>query len=275
MTTSRGSSRRSSATQRPRDGAGCRALTAVDEGSVEPSPSALPRFLRSSRRRSPIRSRSIAAGASPTATGSRTSHGSCSISPSGRILWYWDVSTAGWLSRERAGQAGPRRAARAPHRSVSAEAAQQELAGSPAPLAALHAQAGQLLGSEAALAARIRALRGYPIVVNAWASWCAPCRSEFGLFASASARYGRQVAFLGADTDDTAGDAQAFLAQHPVSYPSYQISTPPAQLARPPGSRRPADDDLHQPRRQGRLRPHGPVRRAGNARSDITTYALG
>jgi len=32
------------------------------------------------------------------------------------------------------------------------------------------------------------------------------------------------VAFLGADVNDDTGDAQAFLAQHPVSYPSYQTS---------------------------------------------------
>jgi cytochrome c biogenesis protein CcmG/thiol:disulfide interchange protein DsbE len=141
-------------------------------------------------------------------------------SASGRFLWYYDVATAGWLSP--AALAGRVRAAFA-HASKSAPTA-AALAGSPAPLAALHRQGGSLLGPETALARRLRSLRGYPAVINAWASWCPPCRKEFPLFASASIRYGRQVAFLGADTNDTAGDAQAFLAKHSVSYPSYQAT---------------------------------------------------
>jgi protein SCO1/2 len=111
----------------------------------------------------------------------------------------------------------------------SAAQAQSALKGSPGALAAIHSQAGQLLGSGNELTARLNALRGYPVVLNVWAAWCPPCRTEFGLFASASARFGRKVAFLGADTNDSASDARAFLAQHPVSYPSYQMSS--AQLA--------------------------------------------
>ena len=97
------------------------------------------------------------------------------------------------------------------------------LVGSPAPLAQLHAQAGELLsGGLAALRARLASLRGQPIVINKWASWCVPCRSEFGAFQGASVRLGRQVAFIGVDSGDTSRAAGAsFLRSFPVGYPSY------------------------------------------------------
>lgn len=140
----------------------------------------------------------------------------------GRILAYYDAATEGPL-----GTAGIVRAVRAALRAVppvptAIGPAQAALAGSPAPLAGLHRQAGQLLGPLTALVSRLRALRGYPVVLNAWASWCGPCRSEFSLFASASVRFGREIAFLGVDTGDSPADAASFLAAHPVSYPSYQ-----------------------------------------------------
>ena len=97
------------------------------------------------------------------------------------------------------------------------------LAGSPAPLAALHAQSSALLpGGLGAVRARLAALRGYPVVVNKWASWCVPCRSEFGAFQRASVAQGRQVAFIGLDSGDSSlRDARSFLRSFPVSYPSY------------------------------------------------------
>ena len=103
-----------------------------------------------------------------------------------------------------------------------AEEARAKLAGAPAPLAAVHRPSNQLLGGGAqAFEDRLRALRGYPVVVNKWASWCPPCRAEFPHFQKLSVEYGRQIAFLGVDSRDDAGPARAFLAEFPVSFPSY------------------------------------------------------
>jgi cytochrome oxidase Cu insertion factor (SCO1/SenC/PrrC family)/thiol-disulfide isomerase/thioredoxin len=201
------------------------ALTAIDEASVEPSARALPAFLK----RLP---HALAYPVGIDGNG-RLADGYevqdepwfVLVSPSGRILWYYDVSTSGWLTRAALERQVRNALARAPQGPPTATAARAQLAGSPPALAALHAQADQLLEGERALAARIRSLRGYPIVLNAWGSWCGPCRAEFGLFATASAEYGRRVAFLGADVNDDAADARAFLTQHAVSYPSYEMSS--------------------------------------------------
>lgn len=99
---------------------------------------------------------------------------------------------------------------------------EKALAGAPAPLAALHRQANELLPGEIeAYEKRIEQLRGYPIVVNAWASWCGPCRFEFPFLQELSARYGEKVAFLGVNSEDAEDAAATFLREEPVPYPSY------------------------------------------------------
>jgi cytochrome c biogenesis protein CcmG/thiol:disulfide interchange protein DsbE len=96
------------------------------------------------------------------------------------------------------------------------------LAGSPPVLAALHDQGGALLEGASALHARLAALKGYPAVINKWASWCVPCKAELGAFQRVSAEYGRRVAFLGIDSADAnRADALAFLGSFSMSYPSY------------------------------------------------------
>jgi cytochrome c biogenesis protein CcmG, thiol:disulfide interchange protein DsbE len=100
--------------------------------------------------------------------------------------------------------------------------AKKRLAGAPAPLAALHAQSSELLGGgKDAFATRLRKLRGYPVVVNKWGSWCAPCRAEFPSLQRQSVEQGKRVAFLGVDGQDSDKNARKFLRQYPVAYPSY------------------------------------------------------
>jgi thiol-disulfide isomerase/thioredoxin len=101
-------------------------------------------------------------------------------------------------------------------------AAQAALRGSPPQLASLHNQSGDLLpGGKTAFAHRRTGLHGHPVVVNGWASWCGPCRGEFPYFQKVGVKYGRQVAFMGLDVTDNAGDAKRFLGQFPIPYPSY------------------------------------------------------
>jgi cytochrome c biogenesis protein CcmG, thiol:disulfide interchange protein DsbE len=96
------------------------------------------------------------------------------------------------------------------------------LAGSPPPLAALHKQANDLLpGGQEAFEKRVAALHGYPVVVNVWASWCVPCRQEFPVLQKLSAHYGKKVAFLGLNSEDSDDAAATFLREEPLSYPSY------------------------------------------------------
>jgi cytochrome c biogenesis protein CcmG/thiol:disulfide interchange protein DsbE len=96
------------------------------------------------------------------------------------------------------------------------------LRGAPSKLAALHDQAGDLLGGGAdAFEARLEELRGYPVVVNKWASWCGPCRAEFPYFQSQAARRGTEVAFIGVNSNDGEETAAEFLDELPVPYPSY------------------------------------------------------
>jgi cytochrome c biogenesis protein CcmG, thiol:disulfide interchange protein DsbE len=105
---------------------------------------------------------------------------------------------------------------------LSKSAVTSALAGSPPALAGLHAQGNQLLsGGPTAFTARLKALRGHPVVINEWASWCGPCQSEFPVFQRVSVRLGRKVAFIGLDSKDPGSGAADFLRRFPVSYPSY------------------------------------------------------
>jgi cytochrome c biogenesis protein CcmG/thiol:disulfide interchange protein DsbE len=105
------------------------------------------------------------------------------------------------------------------------------LAGAPKPLAKLYAEGDRLLpGGADAFESQLERLRGYPVVVNKWASWCGPCREEFPHFQRLSARFGKRVAFIGIDARDSTSAARTFLDEFPLPYPSY--SDPDEDISR-------------------------------------------
>jgi thiol-disulfide isomerase/thioredoxin len=76
-------------------------------------------------------------------------------------------------------------------------------------------------GGKEAFSRQVEALRGHPVVVNKWASWCGPCRFEFPFFQRLAKKYGKSIAFLGVDSRDAKDEAERFLEKFPVPYPSF------------------------------------------------------
>jgi len=68
-------------------------------------------------------------------------------------------------------------------------------------------------------------LAGKPVVLNFWASWCAPCEDEAPLFKRAHEEYGDRIAFLGVDIRDAHSDALEFVEDHGLTFPSVRDET--------------------------------------------------
>ncbi len=59
-----------------------------------------------------------------------------------------------------------------------------------------------------------------PVVVNVWASWCAPCRAEAPMLARAAKTFRGRVVFLGVLSDDSPVAAKAFMKRYGITYPT-------------------------------------------------------
>ena len=69
---------------------------------------------------------------------------------------------------------------------------------------------------------KLSELRGKPLIINVWASWCGPCRAEMGSLERLSRRFGgKQFNIIGISTDDHASAAAAFIRQTQVTFDNY------------------------------------------------------
>jgi cytochrome c biogenesis protein CcmG/thiol:disulfide interchange protein DsbE len=87
-----------------------------------------------------------------------------------------------------------------------------KLAGQPAPAFSLR----RLDNGEKV---NLASLRGKPIVMNFWATWCGPCRMEHPVLEWGHQKFGKDVHFLGVVFEDTEENARNFLASSPSTFP--------------------------------------------------------
>ena len=67
----------------------------------------------------------------------------------------------------------------------------------------------------------LSSLKGKPVVINFWASWCPPCREEAPILEKVWQLYReRGVTFIGVDIQDKEDDALAYIEEFDITYPN-------------------------------------------------------
>ncbi|GIK58800.1 MAG: redoxin domain-containing protein [Chloroflexi bacterium] len=62
-------------------------------------------------------------------------------------------------------------------------------------------------------------LAGQPVVLNFWATWCAPCRVEMPAFQQASVQYNGRATIIGINQGEAAKNVTGFGAEYGITYP--------------------------------------------------------
>jgi cytochrome c biogenesis protein CcmG, thiol:disulfide interchange protein DsbE len=72
----------------------------------------------------------------------------------------------------------------------------------------------------ATFATLLEQLRGAPVVVNVWGSWCPPCRDEMPRLVRAHREHGDRIQFVGIDILDSRSEARTFIDEFGIEFPS-------------------------------------------------------
>ena len=66
----------------------------------------------------------------------------------------------------------------------------------------------------------LSALKGRPVIVEFWATWCVPCRPTADWLSKLQTRYGKKIAVVGVSMESPLPDLKAFAKSHKLSYPN-------------------------------------------------------
>ncbi len=125
-----------------------------------------------------------------------------------------------------AGETQPASTAAAPAAPATAAKAPADAAGR---LAANVERAGAVIDGD--IERTLNALKGVPVVVKQWASWCPQCDQEFPYFQELAGTYKTKVAFVGLNARDSRADAEAYSAEKALKFPSIYDSDGAQSLA--------------------------------------------
>ena len=73
-------------------------------------------------------------------------------------------------------------------------------------------------------------MKGRPVVVNFWATWCEPCKAEMPRLVDASEEYSDRVGFLGVNVEDDIDAAEQFVRDFEIPFRS--VADPNGEIRR-------------------------------------------